>query len=117
MRLHSDILTSSDILEALKRAKDAEKVAGHVGFEIFEERGSRSRKRAFEIQLGTYQKFKGDKRGWKNSGKHGAGDVYAATWREWGFFIKELFEMDPELTFGHYKSENEFHRMTNYAFA
>lgn len=123
MRLHSNTLRYADIYGALKAAKDAGKVDGLVQFETFEDKGSRSRSRAYEIQLGWYgDKQPGDGRRWKNTGNRGAdseyngGGCYAATYDEWGWFIAELYKMDPELIFGHYKTRDTFNSMTKNAY-
>lgn len=116
MRLRTDVLDWKEVHEALQRAKDSGKVAEHIHFEIFTDHGSRTHKRAFEIQLGTYNKVAGDKRGWKNSGTHGAGAVYAATYDEWGWFIAELYAKDENMIFGHYKGYDHFLKYTNYAY-
>lgn len=117
MKLHSDILTRDSINRAMDIAKSAGDVARHVHFHIFEERGSRKRANGFEIQLGTYTKVPGDKRGYKNSGQTGADTrVYAATYDEWGFFIAELFKMDPDAIFGNYKGVKDFDAQTRYQY-
>lgn len=117
MRLHTNTLDMSDVHKALKTAKDNGTVAEHIHFEAFSQHGSRSHARAFEIQLGTYSKLPGDKRRYKNSGQYGASNIYAATYDEWGYFIKELFELDPELVFGNYRGLEDFNRQTKYAYA
>lgn len=117
MRLHSDVLKADHIIRALQNSKDAGKVDFNVQFVSLDPRGSRSRKHAYEVQLGWYgQKISGDGRRYKNSGVNGSGDVYAATYDEWGWFIDELYKLDPLLVFGHYKTRAEFHSMTRYAF-
>lgn len=113
MRLHTNKIEWKDLYNALHAAQATGKVASHISFVTNSEHGSRSHKRAFEIQLGTDTKLPGDKRRFKNSGTRGASNVYAATYDEWGWFIKELFARDNELTFGHYKSLEEFTRMTD----
>lgn len=116
MRLHTNKLTWQDISKALQTAKQSGNVASHIHFESQSEHGSRSHARAFEIQLGTYSKLPGDKRRYKNSGQYGASNVYAATYDEWGYFIKELFVLDPELVFGHYKSQADFNNQTKHVY-
>lgn len=116
MKLHSNTLTWSDVHDALRTAKDTGNVARHIDFEICEERGSRSRKNGFEIQLGTYTKIPGDKRRFKNSGAYGASDVYAATRDEWGWFIDAVFNLDPAAVFGPYSGRIDFHKATRYAY-
>lgn len=118
MKLHSDKLTTSEIRACLERAIAKGRVARLVDFSELAERGSRTRANAWEIRLewlGT--KEKGDGRKWTNSGNRGSGGGYAAFWEEWGWFIWELYAVDSELVFGHYKTENEFHEMTRFQFA
>lgn len=116
MRLHSDILNRGTIIDALQAAKAKGHVTHGVQFYILDGHKSRSRSGAYEIQLGTAHKVKGDGRGWKNSGTNGAGDTYAATRDEWGWFIDELFEVDPNAVFGQYKGRDDFHAQTRYAY-
>lgn len=123
MRLHSDKLTYMDVHAALDKAKAAGKVDRQVQFEMLETKGSRTRQRGFEVQLGWYGvKVKGDGRRWKNTGNRGADSeyngngCYAATYDEWGWFIKELFTLDPNLVFGHYKDRATFLTMTKHAY-
>jgi hypothetical protein len=119
MRLHSNTLTVRDIETALQQCKHDGTVDGFVQFETFDVRKSQSRNSGFEIQLGWYgTKQPGDGRRWKNTGNRGANSegnaygVYAATYDEWGYFIAELFRLDSDLTFGHYKSLEVFNSMT-----
>jgi hypothetical protein len=117
MKLHTDTLTRQDIRNALQSAKDAGRVDGRVYFCTLDERGSRARKHAYEVQLGWMgDKEPGDGRRWKNSGSSGADSVYAAFYGEWGWFIDELYKLDPELVFGHYKTRDMFDAMTKFAF-
>jgi len=116
MRLHSSKLQYAHVYGALKAAKDAGRVANHVHFVTCTDHQSRSRARAWEIQLGTYVKDPGDKRRWKNSGDHGADSVYAATYDEWGYFIAELFQQDPDAIFGGYKGLQDFDGQTGFKY-
>jgi hypothetical protein len=117
MRLHTNTLTSIVIYQALHACKQAGTVDRLVDFEDFDHHRSMSRNYAYEIQLGWYgTKVKGDGRRFKNSGAYGSSHVYAATYEEWGHFILALFELDPDLTFGPYKSLESFHSQTRYAF-
>jgi hypothetical protein len=111
MKLHSDTLTTTDIRAALATARRKGHVTGGIELLTLEEKGSRSRANGFEVRLGSDYADGIHKRR-TNDGTQN----YAATWHEWGWFIVELFELDANLTFGHYKSENEFHAQTRYAF-
>ena len=117
--MHSDILTETDIREALAKVSRSGKVDPLVDFEVLEGRGSRTRKAGYEIRLAWYgEKVKGDGRRWSNTGNYGAdtGGFYAAKYDEWGWFIDELFNRDPQMVFGHYKDRATFDNMTRYAF-
>ncbi len=119
MRLHTNTLKENDIYVALNNAKDAGKIDRLVQFETLEDKGSRTRERAFEVQLGWYgEKVKGDGRRWKNTGNNGADSdgCYAATYDEWGWFIAELYRLDSALVFGHYKDRATFNTMTKNAY-
>lgn len=107
MRLHADVLTRQDILDA---AKD-----GPIAFERLTEHGSRSHARAFEVKLsgsGTH----------KNDGAYGAQtDVQAATYDEWGIFLGRLYAIDPGMIVGTvkrpiYAGLNDFHYQTGERF-
>lgn len=86
MRLHTDVLTEQDIRDAAK--------GGTIAFDRLTEHGSRSHKRAFEVKLtgsGTHT----------NSGRYGANTwEQAATWDEWGIFLGNLYEKDPDMLVG-----------------
>jgi len=123
MKLHSDILTATDVRDALDRAKQRGNVDRLVDFMILEPRGSRSRKNGFEVRLEWLgEKQKGDGRHWTNSGNGGANSyrngngTYAATYDEWGWFIAELFDKDENMIFGTYKGLDSFDNQTRYAF-
>lgn len=119
MKLHSDILTVDDINDALRRAKDNGKVDRLVVFSELDARGSRTRKNGYEIRLEWLgDKQKGDGRRYTNGGNRGADTAsYGAFWEEWGWFIDELYSIDPNLVFGHYKTRAVFDEMTRYQFS
>lgn len=102
MRLHSDIITITDVYAVTKDLPGVYVTAS--------EHGSRSKARAFEVSL--------EGNGYlKNTGQYGAGDEYGATWDEWGVFIARLFEIDPNAFWGTakhpvYANASEFHGMT-----
>jgi hypothetical protein len=126
MRLHTN-LDYTGISHALQQAKRA----GHVAWDVtFQDglvpHGSRTHPRAYEVQLGTWEKDSLPKgyrdqngqqlhvRRFKNTGDRGAssgyygGAVWAATWDEWGWFIAFVFAADPDARFGHYASYADF---------
>jgi hypothetical protein len=143
MKLHTE-LTGQQVHAALYEAVKKGKITPDVQLMNFDSAGSRSHARAFEIHLGTWEKDtlpKGyrDQNGRKlsvrrfsNSGDSGAaseyyghdGAVWAATWHEWGWFMVEIFDADPNAVFGSptargyggYKSREDFDQKTNNAF-
>lgn len=124
MRLHTS-LTDNEVMATLVRAKGAGHVTANIGFAGWGRHGSRSHARAFEIQLGTWDKNSlpagyTDQRGrtmnvrkYANSGHARADAVYAATWREWGWFMAEVFAADPSAKFGPYDGRCDFNNKTH----
>jgi hypothetical protein len=123
MRLHTK-LSHRQVQWALEQAKLDKHVATDIEFVKLEYYGSQSRDHAFEVQLGTYDKTSGptNSRHYKNSGSYGATseyfhgeNVWAATYDEWGWFIAEIFAMDPKAHWaggGGYESPADFHEKT-----
>lgn len=98
MRIHTDKLTRADMLEAIKSAG--------VDFIRLEERGSRTRARAFDFIL-------------TGSGRHGTQGSYgdmtdrapkSGTWDEWGIVLGELFRRDPAAVVPHVYDSGEHFR-------
>jgi hypothetical protein len=122
MRIHTNTHTWRSIHEALDRAKAAGKVADHVEFEVCVEYRSRSKARGIEVKLGTFHKEPGDGRRWTNTGNRGANSehngeaLYAATYDEWGWFLAEVFDTDPEATCWAYVGAAGFNASTKYAY-
>jgi len=124
MRLHTSSHTYGTIHRALEIQQGLGNVARHVHLFTLDQYGSRSHERAFEIRLATYHKVKGDKRYHLNTGRYGADSeanggegLYSATYAEWGWFIAQLFDAEPEMKFGQYKNEPDFHTQTKHEFA
>ena len=140
MRLHTN-LDRIDLSYVMKQVKDQGLVTGDVMLMSDEPHKSRTHPRAFELQLGTWDKnslpagyrdqygHKMNVRRYKNSGDSGATNewnrgeaVWAATWHEWGWFMAAVFAMDPEARFGelarhHYKGTSDFNAKTDGVFA
>ena len=120
MKLHSDTLQLNDIHLALKSAQAEGNVTDDITFVILRQAGSRSRRYAYEIQLGTFDKASGPgkSRHHKNLGTSPDRTlgVYAATYDEWGHFISALLHADPDATFGPYKGLDSFDVQTRYAY-
>lgn len=85
MKIHTDRLTMSDLFDAAKIAR--------VEFDRLDQKGSRSRARAFDFTL------TGESRRRPNNRGQGDPDAYAATWDQWGVFLAVLFDRDDERTF------------------
>lgn len=103
MKIHADKLTASDIYKA---APDRTYVE-------LTERGSRKRKRAFDVGLSA--SHGDDAHGLarvysRNTGRTGAMGDYdrAATWIEWGDWMVELFKIDPAAVIGNYDGAHDF---------
>ena len=84
MRLHSDILTLSDIYAAAREAGAyLDTAARH---------GSRTRAHGYEVHL------RGDSK--RRPNFYNGDGSYAATWDQWGVFFGALYRLDPELVCG-----------------
>lgn len=102
MRIHTDRLTMSDLFDAAKIAR--------VEFDRLDQKGSRSRDRAFDFTL------TGESRRRPNNRGQGDPDAYAATWDQWGVFLGVLFDRDPKMVTPYYKDAAEFDYRTDYRF-
>ena len=94
MRLHTNVLTYGDIVNAARFAR--------VDWSI-DERGSRSHVRSFDVKL------RGESRrnamfSWKT--ENPMGNEKAATWDQWGVFFAHLFRRDPRMVAGSVKRPN-----------
>jgi len=107
MKIHSDILTSANLLQETPQDVYADIQAV----------GSRSRARAFNVRLeytGT------DKRRRRNTGSYGAEDGgypqyrKAATWDEHGIWMDRLFQIDPYAIIANYNGYDDFITQTTY---
>jgi hypothetical protein len=115
MRLHTS-LGGLQIAQALQRAKDRGHVGPGVIFAVDIEHRSRTHPRSFEIQLGSWHNdlpaHTFDQRGKRMRVRHTrqnhgwSGPRYAATWHEWGWFMREVFAMDPGARWGGDKSRS-----------
>jgi hypothetical protein len=102
VKIHSDTLTSGDLHSAAN--------AAGVWVDAIE-RGSRSRRRAFDFRLA------GDSSRPRNSGTHGAERVASATWDQHGHWMADLFDRDPAAIIGPYDGRDDFHQQTDGAYA
>ena len=106
MRLHSNVITSHDIRDALRAEQDAGRIATTVEFKILTNHGSRTHSLAHEVQLSSWDQVPGDGRRVGNSGSYGAMNPdggYAATFDEWGWLMAALYRLDPLAVWGSVK--------------
>jgi len=76
--------------------------------------GSRKRPHAFEVSLVVWDGGKGTAHPRRRNFSYGHGkEGYAATYDEWGYWLAALYELDPEMIAGPYKSRDDFHAQTN----
>ena len=102
MRIHANTLTTSEIYKAARIAR--------VEIEHLTEHGSRKRAHAFEVKLSGESRRRPN-----NNGAHG--DVFAATWDQWGVFLACLFDADNEITIPTaYVDVDTFHARTSNRF-
>lgn len=105
MRLHTNVLTYGDVVNAARAAGVIWKIT---------EQGSRSHARSFDVSL------RGDSRrdamfAWKVD--H-IGGTKAATWDQWGVFFGALYRLDPYMVAGgtkkrpHYADNTDFQLRT-----
>lgn len=97
MRLHTDTITTADLLRAAKAARVQVEFTSH---------GSRSRHHAFNVKL------TGESRRRPNGGNYGAADDYAATWDQWGVFLGILFGVDLDMKCWAYDGADDFNWKT-----
>jgi hypothetical protein len=120
MRLHTDKLTYVDILRALTASWETSPDGGGFHADVVDPKGSRTRDHAFEIALVGFGSRHKRARAW-GQGSYGKGDQSnaprAATYDDWGYFIAQIFEADPNAVFGPYKGQQDFNRQTRFKFA
>lgn len=121
MRIHTDYLKYDDIIDILNTLHRIGRIPRHVVFKKVTEHGSRDYERAFEVQLQAMRKEDGDGRRQGNSGSYGAGDNYAATFDEWGWFLSSLYEKDEYARAGSkenalYHDKDDFHEKTGLSY-
>lgn len=120
MRIHTSV-DAAQIRESLRAAEALNGVPAHVYIDRLATCGSRSHDHAFDVHLGADEKMTGEKRRPPNSGSYGASDDgrfarWAATYDEWGWFLAQVFEADPDAKAGPYGSRRDFHLKTKGAY-
>jgi predicted aminopeptidase len=109
MKIHTDTLRIADLQAALRETGLAGRGVYLDDERAPAERGSRKRARRIDFYLVATD---GYGRRWANSGISGAGTDKAATYDEWGVFLAELFERDPEASANYYASRRDFEAQT-----
>lgn len=105
MKLYSNIITLRDIYVCLPDEI-------HARTEVIKK--PRKTLRGFRINLEYIGDNigKGCGRRRVNSGEHGAGYHYAATWDEHGIWMAALYNLDPGMEISHYKDRADFMAQT-----
>lgn len=125
MRIYSDKITENGLHGALRHAQDAGLVHRNVEFAQFNVNGSRTHKHRYDVQLGSYdhcvlpgatnQYGKPQKTRRVRNSNYGD-QRFSATWHEWGWFIAELYRIDPDARIGWYENVADFDEKTNWQF-
>lgn len=117
MRLHTDKITSGDVVTVMRTLTAEGKIKGVYA----ETRFSGSRKRARGMDLWLSAEARPGRRRKTNAGcaypgREGAGVDVAATWDEWGIVLAALYEIDPDLTGDYYADAEHYHWSTGERF-
>ncbi len=102
MRIYSDVLTAADFYIAIEDG-------GDVFVDEVTEKGARKRSRRFDVYLEAMP-GKGRRARHNRPG-------YAATYDEHGFWMAELFRVDPDAIIAYYDGVDDFNRQTKGAYA
>lgn len=117
MKIHLDAPNPATVLmDALDKARESGGVAQSVYFDLYERRGSHSRLYSMDVHLGSNTKVAGDKRRAPNANGTDKYARYAATWKEWGWFLANVFETEHNAIAGQYRGRADFHAKTRYQF-
>jgi hypothetical protein len=101
MLLYSDTLTKADLYAALPAGVDA----------YVTQKKARKRDHAFDVTLYVYERDELHRRA-GNSGGYGSSSDIAATWDDWGIWMWNLYQRDPDAIIGWYKSPSHFLEVT-----
>lgn len=119
MKIHTDKLKVSD-LENAAAVNDSPDggVSGDITFHLLGEAGSRSHRKAYDVALRGH----GSRHTKPPQTKILADDMggereRAATYDDWGWFIREVFVLDPNAKVGNYLSRADFDVKTDWKFA
>lgn len=112
MKLHTDRLDSFEVLAMLDKAGLSDE---GVWADTCTPKGSRSRKRAFDVHLSATPGK--DRFGKARRAPQTPNGARAATYDEWGLFIAQVFRLDPDAIFGPYKGRDHFNELTRFNYA
>jgi hypothetical protein len=108
MRIHTYL--AKDMLETALSSAGRDHGATHLDFFKLEQYGSRKRDRAFEVRLEGYGSRHRRPLMWAPRGAHPY--AKAPTWDDWGWFLLEVFTLDPRAIAGNYNGLDDFHAQT-----
>ena len=97
MRIHSNTLTVTDLVESARKA--------NVTFTRNTTHGSKKRKLAYDVILSGNSPFNQNR-----------GNAKAATWDQWGIFLAELYKRDNEMFTTSYPDMDTFNYATCHRF-
>lgn len=131
MFIRSNVLTASDVRNALVATIDAGHVGPTVQFARFREFSPRTHSHGIEVILASSSSAswrpdvikdygytetalrKAGRRYYRRGGdSEGNGLQTSPSWHEFGFFIAELYKIDPDAQVGVYNSEEHFRAET-----
>jgi hypothetical protein len=107
MHLHTDTLTALDVCAALRDTGLAARGVYLDWDRSMATHGSRKRARRIDFWLIADE---GHGRRFANSGNHGASDMRAPLYDEWGALLGELFYRDPSAVTDYYDGAEDFVR-------
>jgi hypothetical protein len=124
MRIHTDVLRDADFRNVLEQQQRLGRIAQSVRFKVLDHHGSKSRARAYEVQLESWAAVSGDGRRRGNSGSYGAmgwESDWAATYDEWGWLLAGLYVIDQDAVCGSAKNpvycdRDHFDQQTAYTY-
>jgi hypothetical protein len=106
MRVYSDILHLMNLSNACVEASNSR--AGRLYFRTVDPISRcRVRRNGWNVKLAN----SGSNR-FTNTGTHGAGEIGAASFDDYGRFIAQLFLLDPNARIAHYDGAESFHEAT-----
>ena len=113
MRIWTNTLLHADFHTAMRRARVSYPPMDSLWFDTLEQGGARHPfTRRFTIRLvGERIPGRTRKRNFQQV-HHDPDGVVAPTYDEWGMFLRELYEIDPDMKCDYYANRDDFHRKT-----